>query len=213
VGGVNPDDGASGNLVFGNIFAGPRTGVWIASGPDHTIENNIFVKREGPVFGMDDRGAGRGYATNSRLLKAVREIHPTQPPWSVRFPLMTNLLACHPELPVRTKFERNVIVMQTGEPIQLKMSKARAADTNLFLARNNFVTPTDPGFVDAAKGNFELKPDSVVFKKIPDFQPIPFEKIGLRVDEYRRTLPTDAEAGRTHPASSPENGGDKNFGT
>jgi hypothetical protein len=53
----------------------------------------------------------------------------------------------------------------------------------------------------------------VVFKKIPDFQPIPFEKIGLRVDEYRRTMPTDAEIGRSRPAPSPEKSSDKNFGT
>ena len=61
IGGVNPDDGASGNFVFGNVFKGPRIGVWIASGPDNTIENNIFIKDEGSVFGMDDRGTGRKY--------------------------------------------------------------------------------------------------------------------------------------------------------
>jgi len=32
--GVNPDDSAADNLVFGNIFTGYRTGVWIASVPD-----------------------------------------------------------------------------------------------------------------------------------------------------------------------------------
>jgi len=44
VGGVNPDDGAAGDLIYGNVFAGDRVGVWIASGPDHQIINNIFVK-------------------------------------------------------------------------------------------------------------------------------------------------------------------------
>ena len=213
IGGVNPDDGASGNLVFGNIFAGDRTGVWIASGPDHQIINNIFVKDEGPVFGMDDRGAARGYATNSRLLKAVAEIKPTQPPWSERFPEMTNLLASHPELPLRTKFERNLIVMRTNAPFALKMSKARQADTNLFSAQNNFVTATDPGFVDLAKGNFALKPDAAVFQKIPGFEKIPFEKIGLFTDEFRRALPTEAEVGRHRVADPAKKAGDKNFGT
>lgn len=213
IGGVNPDDGASGNLVFGNIFAGDRTGVWIASGPDHQIINNIFVKDEGPVFGMDDRGAARGYATNSRLLKAVAEIKPTQPPWSLRFPEMTNLLASHPELPLRTKFERNLIVMRTNAPFALKMSKARQADMNLFSAQNNFVTATDPGFVDSVKGNFALRPDAAVFQKIPGFEKIPFEKIGLFTDEFRRALPTEAEVGRRHAADPAKKSGDKNFGT
>lgn len=212
VGGVNPDDGASGDLVFGNVFVGDRVGVWIASGPDHTIANNIFVKEEGPVFGMDDRGAARGYATNSRLLKAVSEIKPMQPPWSVRFPLMTNLLSSHPELPIRTRFESNVIVMKTGEPFSLKMAKARLSDTNLLFAADNFVTATNPGFADAARHDYSLRPDSVVFQKIPGFEPIPFKKIGLYIDEYRRTLPTDAEMDRNKP-STPAKKSDKNFGT
>jgi Right handed beta helix region len=209
VGGVNPDDGASGNLVYGNVFAGDRVGVWIASGPDHKIINNIFVKSEGPVFGMDDRGAARGYATNSRLLKAVMQIKPAQPPWSTRFPEISNLLERHPELPQQTKFERNLIVMKTGEQFSIKMSKQRAADTNLFYAANNFVTANDPGFVDAAKNDFSLKPDAMVFKKITGFEPIPFEKMGLETDKYRLQLPPRKPAGQK-PSGQPS---DKNFGT
>jgi len=41
--------------------------------------------------------------------------------------------------------------------------------------------------------NFQLEPDSIVFAKIPGFQPIPFEQIGLYVDEFRRTLPARDE--------------------
>lgn len=213
IGGVNPDDGAAGNLVYGNVFAGDRVGVWIASGPDHKIINNIFVKDEGPVFGMDDRGAARGYGTNSKLIKAVMAIRPTQPPWSTRFPEITNLLERHPELPQQTKFERNLIVMKTNEPFALKMTKARQSDTNLFFAANNFVTATDPGFVDAAKGNFALRPDTAITQQIPGFERIPFEKIGLFTDAFRRTLPTEATAGRQRSADPIKKIGDKNFGT
>ncbi len=212
VGGVNPDDGAAGNLVFGNVFAGPRTGVWIASGPDHRVINNVFIKDQGPVFGMDDRGEARGYATNSRLHSAVLAIHPQKSPWAERFPEMTNLLASHPELPLRTKFERNLIVLQSGGPIQLKMSGARLADTNLFVARDNYVTATDPGFLNAPLGDYNLKADSKVFQEIPGFQRIPFEEIGLHLDSYRRVLPPEAKTGR-YPVNTPGKAGDRNFGT
>jgi hypothetical protein len=47
----------------------------------------------------------------------------------------------------------------------------------------------DPGFVDLEGGDLRLKPDSKIFKDLPGFQPIPFEKIGLFVDEYRPVLP------------------------
>ena len=213
VGGVNPDDGASGNLVFGNIFAGPRSGVWIASGPDHTTSNNIFVKAEGPVFGMDDRGVSRKYATNGKLINGVRNINPQQPPWAARFPEMATLLESHPELPLRTKFTRNVVVIQNGEPFVLKMSAENKKNPALFTASDNFVTKEDPGFVDAANGNLALKPGSEVYKKIPGFEPIPFEKIGLFKDNYRRALPSDDLTRR--PKGNPmfEKEGEKNFGT
>lgn len=53
--------------------------------------------------------------------------------------------------------------------------------------KNNYVISNDMSdFVDAPKGNFKLKADAAVFKAMPDFKPIPFEKIGLYRDAYRR---------------------------
>jgi hypothetical protein len=54
----------------------------------------------------------------------------------------------------------------------------------------------DPGFVNLKGFDFRLKPDSKVFTDLPAFKPIPFEKIGLFVDEYRKKLPTDKEIKR-----------------
>lgn len=59
------------------------------------------------------------------------------------------------------------------------------------LAKNgNVILDGDPGFVDAAAGNLELKPDSPAWKL--GFKPIPFAQIGLRRDEHRPRLPLDA---------------------
>ena len=43
----------------------------------------------------------------------------------------------------------------------------------------NFIINEDPGFVDEKNKNYALKPDSIVFEKIPDFVAPPFEKMGL----------------------------------
>jgi len=45
---------------------------------------------------------------------------------------------------------------------------------------NNFSTDKDPGFVDASAMNFQLRDDSEVFARIPGFERIPFERIGLQ---------------------------------
>jgi hypothetical protein len=51
---------------------------------------------------------------------------------------------------------------------------------------NGEYTSGDPGFVNAAKGDFRLKSDAEVFCRI-GFRPIPMEEIGLYEDEYRAT--------------------------
>ena len=60
----------------------------------------------------------------------------------------------------------------------------------------NIAYDSDPGFVDAGHLNFRLKPGAQVLRDLPGFKPIPFEKIGLYVDEYRTTLPGDDEIDR-----------------
>lgn len=212
IGGVNPDDGASGNFVFGNIFSGSRAGVWIASGPDNTIQNNIFIKEAGAVFGMDDRGTSRKYVTNKRLIQRVLEVKADQEPWLSRHPEVNGMLDRQPDVPWRTRFVQNLIVNPKPESNLIKLAPALKTNPEVYFEKDNYTTATDPGFVNAAKRNYTLRADSEVFKKIPGFQPIPFEKMGLHIDEYRRRLPSEDELQRG-PAHDPYRGIDHNFGT
>jgi hypothetical protein len=50
--------------------------------------------------------------------------------------------------------------------------------------KGNRFMDSDPGFMDVKKADFRLKKDSPAWKI--GFQPIPFEKIGLVKDEYRK---------------------------
>ena len=61
------------------------------------------------------------------------------------------------------------------------------------LVANAEFAADDPGFVDAAKSDFRLRPDAEVFRRIA-FRPIPVEEIGLYEDEYRATWPVGAGA-------------------
>jgi hypothetical protein len=49
---------------------------------------------------------------------------------------------------------------------------------------------SNPGFVDFELADFKLRADSQIYKDLPGFQPIPFEKIGLFIDAYRKALPS-----------------------
>ena len=57
---------------------------------------------------------------------------------------------------------------------------------------DNLVTDRDPGFVDAAKGDFRLRPDAEVFTRLPGFQAVPVETMGLYADALRPTPPVEA---------------------
>ena len=147
-------------------------------------------------------------------MKKVNSVNPTSPPWSIEFPEMPSLLASHPELPLRTKFIGNVVWIKKGEATALKLSKENKVDTNIIKVADNFVTDKDPGFEDAINGNFKLKIKSAVYEKLPNFPKIPFEKIGLYIDQYRKKLPTQEDAGKL-PEQNPWKNGDTdlNFGT
>ena len=123
------------------------------------------------------------------------------------------MLDKQPDLPWRTKFVQNLIVSKNPKPSLIKMKPALAANPEILLEKDNLVVAGDPGFVDAAKGNYALKPGSEVFTKIPGFQPIPFDKIGLHIDEFRRSLPPPQELQRTPEYSPYQEDHDKNFGT
>ncbi len=66
-----------------------------------------------------------------------------------------------------------------------------------FGSGKNVSYDSDPGFVNMGKNDFRLKRDSKIFSDLPGFKPIPVDQIGLYVDEYRKRLPNDEEAGRT----------------
>ncbi len=71
-----------------------------------------------------------------------------------------------------------------------------SSSSDALASGRNLTYTTAPGFVSLAKMDFRLKPDARLFKELPGFQAIPFDKIGLYLDEYRRRLPADVEAGR-----------------
>ena len=95
-------------------------------------------------------------------------------------------------LPDQGAIANNVVVM-CKKPFAwsiVKDGKANRA-ANGYGSGPNRVYAKDPGFVDLARHDFRLKPDSPIFRDLPEFKPIPVEKIGLFIDEYRKKLPDD----------------------
>lgn len=194
--GVYFDDASCDALVFGNVFykVASYGTIYSNAGSDLTIRNNIFVAGYGSVLhlksmwfdwatGLRDYYFGEDGVYRRRLTELL-DIK--KPPYSEKYPKLVNWLDLMDDgetyvgmRPQRNIFEKNVIYrynktyVLTGEYAQ-------------FDFKDNFIAVDDPGFIDLDSLNLQLKDDSIVYQKIPGFEKIPFEKIGVQRDEFRQ---------------------------
>ena len=192
---IRLDDAISGMLIYGNIFhraAQGFGGININGGRDNVIENNLFAECEKGITG--------GYNARNDWWQRVN----TSPAFTVtdlylqRYPELKRL-GTEPGL----NFARRNIFWKCG-PMFTTYGKP-SADKFELLDNVEYATG-DPGFVDAAKGDFRLKPDAEVVNRI-GFRPIPADEIGLYAHPLRASWPVEVR-GVTSPEqpSSPDAG-------
>jgi hypothetical protein len=200
------DDGDGGDRVIGNVFfrcGEPGKGsfgtVFSHGGHDLLAENNIFIECRralGSAPWNDKRwkdalGGGGETGWQTKLLK---DVDITQPPYTTRYPELAGFMDPPPGQPRVNRAVRNLFVM-VGEV---------SSGNWQWTPAENLVTNEDPGFVDAARGDFRLRPDAAVFAKLPGFQPVPFEKMGLVQNELRPQPPVTVWTfGAPKPAETP----------
>lgn len=178
------DDWTSGTQVYGNVCVRGGRGVLVGGGRNNTVENNIFVDCT-PAVHVDSRGLGwaRNYFNGelTTLTDRLAAMNYREPPYSTRYPELLTLYDDEPALAKYNVVARNICV--GGRWLDL----ADGLTDKVVRLEDNLVNQ-DPLFVDAAAGDYRLKDDSPAYKL--GFKPIPFEKIGLQLDEYRTHLPT-----------------------
>jgi hypothetical protein len=174
--GIRFDDAISGMLVYGNVFYkaanGNFGGVQMNSGRDNLMDNNLFIECK--------QGVSGGYNANNNVWKQLREGKQpaatiTSELYKKRYPQIATML----DEPAKNSLWRNVFY-KCGQDV-----RGYSNDKFDMLANGTFTS--DPGFVDAAKGDFRLKNGATLFNSI-GFRPIPIEEIGLYQDQWRTTL-------------------------
>lgn len=174
---VYHDDGACGTEVTGNIFykAGSRT-VMIGGGNDNRYYNNIFI--DCPLaFHLDNRLMGWAKSMiekNGLFEKRLNVVNYKQPPYSVAYPSIVNYFEDNLSVPKRNFIDKNVFV-------NVKMIHNGRPEWS-YVGKNVMLCGKDD-FVDFDNMNFELKESSEVFKLLPDFKPVPFDKIGCKLEK------------------------------
>jgi len=217
--GVHLDDQISGFHIHGNIFYRLAHGVIrLGGGRDTVIENNIFVDAGWSVH-VDNRGLGwqRRATRGGTLMKRLKAIDYTSPPWNERYPELADILEDRFCEPVDNVVRRNIFVQKgTLYNFSRVPSDRFTCDHNLAWRRGEELLVTgrtyepsrgglisfsewqklgfdkasviaDPLFVDPENDDYRLRPESPALKL--GFEPIPVRKIGLYADPLRASPP------------------------
>jgi hypothetical protein len=191
--GVYMDDCAGGTEVFGNVFYKVHWAMFIGGGRDHRVENNLFVDCD-PAVRADGRGLDSSPVWREMVDSYMRRQLAAVPSalYRERYPALKTLDACYgpPEGPaiVGAAFKG---VPPEGNLIARNVCVGKWLDVGwhgkpeMFEMRDNFVTK-DPKQVAPAIDGFRLPKDSPAWHL--GFQPIPFDKIGPRLDADRKRM-------------------------
>jgi hypothetical protein len=175
--GIRLDDAISGTLVYGNVFArcsnGAFGGLQIHGGKENQVENNLFVDCHYAISfsGWGEQRWAQFLAGDAVVKATTQDVDISRPPYRTRYPALAHLA----ERPDVNFMSRNLVV-QCGDFM--------TRDRGIQELMDNQVVAGDPGFVDAAAGDYRLKADAAVLRGM-GFEAIPVEEMGLYQDELR----------------------------
>jgi len=172
------DDGDGGDTVYGNIFfrcGDPGKGsfgtVFSHGGHDNLAENNIFIECR-RALGSSPWNFKRwsdfilAPLWQTRLLQ---EVDITGDVYLKHYPALKGFMEPK-EDDKRVNYAKRNLFVKCGE----------VTNRGWEVDESNYTTDQDPGFVDLEGENFNLKKGSTVFTRIPGFEAIPLDKIGIQ---------------------------------
>ncbi len=176
------DDGDGGDTVFGNVFLrcgysgrGSFGTVFSHGGHDNLAENNLFIDCDralGSAPWSDERweNAIEGKDQSGWQKKLLEDVDITQPPYTTHYPELVGFMQPQPGQ-VRVNRANNNVLVRCRDATKGNWT---------FDPTSLWSTDADPGFIDAEHDNYQLRDDAEVFKHLPSFEPIPFNRIGPR---------------------------------
>lgn len=171
------DDGACGGEVYGNIYhnAGSLP-VLIGGGHFNQYHHNIFM--DSPVaIHLDNRMQNWGTAMvkpGGIIDQRLQAVNFKEPPYSTAYPFLTRYWDTDASFPHDNLIEGNLFY---------RIDRMVDGQTQWAEFRSNWSTLQDPGFVDPENPLKGFKPDAPIFKFIPGFPQLPFDKIGCTLTE------------------------------
>jgi len=174
------DDMHSATRVYGNVFHNISAVALYGGGRYNTFENNLMLECDYP-FRYDSRGltwmdSGEG----SQIRNNLKRMPYTTGIWAETYPELVNILNDEPEKPKYNTIRNNVRYKTKPLNIDQVVKDTGTVEDAVQITNTN-------SFIDYGNDNFNLKANSEIKKLIPDWQDIPFDKIGrYEVTEEKR---------------------------
>jgi hypothetical protein len=178
--GVYLDDCFSSADISGNIFYEVATPILMGGGRDNLMTNNLFINCD-RAFSLDARGLGWARSVGEFATRELIDLNYRQPPWSVRYPELLNLLEDEPLAPKGNVVARNIC---WGGKWGFTEPKAMP-----YIRFENNLVNVDPRFMGRPPADFRLAADSPALPL--GFQPIPAGKIGPYRSRERASWPVE----------------------
>ncbi len=182
------DDHSASLAYYGNLYYRMQSAHLSHGGHDILFENNLIVEENGVsqnsvIFGR--YWYPRTLTGDGEHIKTFENAPTETTLWHLRFPHLYDYPTWPPEeqtFPHYCRYRNNAIVRH--RPFHCNFDWDRPEYRNV--VENNAEIDEDAGFVDEERLDLRLREDSPVYREIPGFVPIPYEKIGLYRDEFRR---------------------------
>ena len=176
--GVYLDDCFSSADISRNIFYDVHRAILIGGGRDNLITNNMFINCA-LAFSIDARGLGWAKGVGVSATQELIDLNYKQPPWSLRYPELLNILEDEPLAPKGNVVARNICWGGPWGSIESKVRELVKVEDNLIDA--------DPLFVTPPPSNFALKRESPA--RALGFRAIPLDRIGVYESLDRASWP------------------------
>ncbi len=165
--GVYLDDCSSGTRVHGNVFFKIDSVALIGGGRHNDFTNNIMVNCEKPLV-FDERGLTWNLDQQTAFLQKVPY---KEGVWAEKYPELVNIMEDDPGYPKYNVLKNNLLYQTPEFNIYPAVKQHSEVETPVKLSSTK-------DFVDFRNQNFALNADSEIFTKLPEFENIPFDKIG-----------------------------------
>ena len=198
--GIYMDDQMCGSEIKGNLIVNCDTAMLLHGGREHTVSDNLSVNCAKGITAIDWSYKTQMDAEDFVMWEDLAASPYKTELWQKTFPRLLNVINDQPAEPKYNTLRNNVDLNSYA-----KGTNASDNYKNYGTYENN-INSDDLSYVyDAENYDFKVNVNSEVYKNNQNLTPIPYEKMGMYYDKYRKKMPQIGDFELVYPANNEKN--------